>query len=256
LSLQERELNTLGAMGAGQWSGQYMTRPHALLNVRNYTRVEEWVKELPRGNRRNLAKAAKQNFSVTRKLIEGGKPAPHSTLAHFRCVVEHEVRLLAHSEEDLADALETAIFRYITTLRQAGEIYEYRDEQGQVIAFAHEVRKGSVIRGQWFYGDNIASRSYVWFHSVQELVKRAIEAHDVDIVDLGPSGNDGFTRLKESLRFTSVEDWHLSADYTGAFKYGDEPSSVIGDIKQTLLERPRILLVLVLLIQLLILRLV
>eukprot|EP00957_Ditylum_brightwellii_P039788 3012321-Ditylum_brightwellii.AAC.1 len=48
-SRMERERNSLGAMGAGQWTGQYYTRPHALLDVTNYTDVTEWVKSLPRG---------------------------------------------------------------------------------------------------------------------------------------------------------------------------------------------------------------
>ena len=33
-SLRQRERGSLGAMGAGQWTGQFRTRPHALLDVR------------------------------------------------------------------------------------------------------------------------------------------------------------------------------------------------------------------------------
>lgn len=83
-SRRVREQHSLGAMGAGQWTGQFRTRPHALLNIQNVTSVEEWVKSLPRGARRTLAratKAAEQNFTVSAKPIYGGKPAPHSSLA-------------------------------------------------------------------------------------------------------------------------------------------------------------------------------
>jgi hypothetical protein len=114
ISRRERESASLGAMGAAQWSGRFMTRPHckslcfgmkyvydvapysvifpALLDVRNFTSVDDWVKTLPRGCKRTIKKALPelQNFTVTNKLIRGGKASPHSSYAHFRCVVEHE----------------------------------------------------------------------------------------------------------------------------------------------------------------------
>ena len=40
--LRDREQGSLGAMGAGQWTGQFRTRPHALLDVRGLASVEEW----------------------------------------------------------------------------------------------------------------------------------------------------------------------------------------------------------------------
>ena len=129
-SLRERERGCLGAMGAGQWTGQWRTRPHALLDVRNLTCVEDWVKTLPRGARRTLAKADAQNFTVVALPITGMEPAPHSTLAHFRCVIEHEVRLLATSPDDFFEALQHGIGRYQNCITQGGEIREYRDEQG------------------------------------------------------------------------------------------------------------------------------
>jgi len=236
-TLSERERNSLGAMGAGQWMGRFRTRPHALLDVRGFTSVDDWVRGLSRGSRRTLAKAATQRFNVTSQMIRGGAPAPHSTRAHFRCVVEHEVRLLAASPEDFFDALSQAIGRYMGTTGQAGEIREYRNEDGKLIAFAHEVRKGRVIRGQWFYATNEAAARYVWFHSVKELVQRAIEAKDVDVVDLGPSGSDSFTELKERYGFVSIVNWHEVADYTGGFRYENKPRSVGDDIFQQLLER-------------------
>jgi len=97
LSLRQRERGCLGAMGAGQWSGQYRTRPHALLDVREFASVDEWVKSLPRGSRRTLVKANAQDFSFATRPICGDEPAPHSSLAHFRCVMEHEVRF--HPDE-------------------------------------------------------------------------------------------------------------------------------------------------------------
>lgn len=110
-SLRERERSSLGAMGAGQWTGQFRTRPHALLDVRHLNDVDEWASSLSRGARRTLNKAAEQNFSVVARPIRGDEPAPHSTLAHFRCVVAHEVRLLATTPEELLDALSQAIGR-------------------------------------------------------------------------------------------------------------------------------------------------
>jgi hypothetical protein len=51
LSLADRESSSLGAMGAGQWLGQYRTRPHSLLTVTNFTSVDDWIRTLPRGVR-------------------------------------------------------------------------------------------------------------------------------------------------------------------------------------------------------------
>jgi hypothetical protein len=139
LSLRQRERGCLGAMGAGQWSGQYRTRPHALLDVRDFLSVDDWVKSLPRGSRRTLVKANAQDFSFATRPIYGDKPAPHSSLAHFRCVMEHEVRLLANSPDDFFDALQQGIGRYQNGISQGGEIQEYRDPEGRVLAFSQEV---------------------------------------------------------------------------------------------------------------------
>ena len=46
------------------------------------------------------------------------------------------MRLLAQSPEDFFDALSQAIGRYRNCISQAGEIREYRDAEGRVIAFA------------------------------------------------------------------------------------------------------------------------
>jgi hypothetical protein len=114
------------------------------------------------------------------------------------------------------DALGAAVGRYVETTRMADTIQEY-GLGTKVIAFAQEVKKGKTIRGQWFYATDEAAKRYVWFHSVQELVKRAIEDPDVTVVDLGPSGSDAFTGLKERYGFVSVYDWPAVADYLGPF---------------------------------------
>jgi len=231
IPMSSREQSSLGAMGAGQWTGQYKTRPHSLLDVSkvtsNLTSVQDWVRTLPRGCRRTLKRANDQNFTVITRPIRDRMPAPHSSLAHFRCVVEHEVRLYTHDEYDtegFLQALSASVGRYIETTRMVGEIQEYRNSDGRVIAFAHEVRKGRAIRGQWFYGGDEASKSYVWFHSVQELVRRAIDDESVDTADLGPSGSDAFSELKAKYGFVNVDDWPAVADYTGSFRYTDEPA--------------------------------
>lgn len=230
VSMISRQEASLGAMGAGVWTGQWTTRPHALLKLDDLTCVDDWVKTLPRGCKRTIKKAVAQNFTVTAKPIPNDASAPHSSLAHFRCVVEHEVRLLAYSPEDFFDALSEAISRYIGTTRQSGEIREYRDETGKVIAFAHEIRKGKTIRGQWFYATDQASKSYVWFHSVHSIVERAIAAKNIDVVDLGPSGSDDFSDLKARYGFQPVEDWSVVADYLGPFwcyeKEMEEPNGL------------------------------
>ena len=194
-----------------------MTRPHALLQVQDIASVDDWIKGLPRGCRRTLKKAIDLeeagNFTIRALPIYGNQPAPHSCLAHFRCCVEHEVRLLANPDDgadaqDFFSALGEAVGRYMGTTRMAGEIREYRNTTtGRVIAIAHEVRKGKTIRGQWFYATDEAAKNYVWFHSVYDLVRRSIAAEGVDVVDLGPSGSDAFSNLKERYGFLSVDDW-------------------------------------------------
>ena len=114
----------MGAMGAAQWTGQWMTRPHSLLDVRNFTSVDDWTKTLPRGCKRTLKKATSelQNFTVITKPIRGGEAAPHSSYAHFRCVVQHEVRLLSNrygnTPNAFINALAEGIGRYQGTTRK------------------------------------------------------------------------------------------------------------------------------------------
>ena len=80
----------VAADSSGQWTGSWRTRPHALLDVRGFSSVDEWVKTLPRGARRTLAKAKAQNFTVSSRPIHGNQPAPHSvdplTLCSAACV--------------------------------------------------------------------------------------------------------------------------------------------------------------------------
>merc|ERR1719491_2122394 len=243
--LSSREEYSLGAMGAGQWMGQYMTRPHSLLDVSpqsNITSVDDWVRTLPRGCRRTLKKANAQNFTVTARPIRDRQPAPHSSLAHFRCVVEHEVRLISQYDGDtegFLQALSMSVGRYIDTTHMAGEIQEYRNAEGRIIAFAHEVRKGRAIRGQWFYGSDEAAKSYVWFHSVYALARKAIEADGVDTADLGPSGSDAFSELKAKYGFAAVDDWPAVADYTGPFWYEDQQD--IGDKDKMVIDLMKLL---------------
>jgi len=121
---RERESASMGAMGAAQWTGQWMTRPHSLLDVRNFTSVDDWIKTLPRGCKRTLKKATSeaQNFTVITKPIRGGEAAPHSSYAHFRCVVQHEVRLLSNrygnTPNAFINALAEGIGRYQGTTRK------------------------------------------------------------------------------------------------------------------------------------------
>jgi len=243
---RERESASLGAMGAAQWSGQWMTRPHSLLDVRNFTAVDDWIKTLPRGCKRTLKKATpeSQNFTVTAKPIRGGARSPHSSYGHFRCVVYHEVRLLSNmygaSTNAFVNALAEAIGRYQGTTRMAGSIREYRDTStDKVIGFAHEVTKGRTMRGQWFYCDDDAAKRYVWFHSVRDLVQRAVEDDRIDVVDLGPSGSDAFTELKQKYGFESVVDWPAAADYSGDFIYkgGQNEVETMGDDMIRMIEQ-------------------
>ena len=146
-SIEERESNSLGAMGAAQWTGQWKTRPHALLELTTITTIDDWVKTLPRGCKRTIKKALAQNFTVVTKPILGDEPAPHSSLAHFRCVIEHEVRLLKnmYGEDAFFDALGEGVSRYVGTTRMTGDIREYRSESGKVIAIAHEVSSIGIL---------------------------------------------------------------------------------------------------------------
>jgi len=243
---RDRESASLGAMGAAQWSGRFMTRPHSLLDVRDFATVDEWIKTLPRGCKRTLKKATpeSQNFTVTAKPIRGGAQSPHSSYGHFRCVVYHEVRLLSNmyggSANSFVNALAEAIGRYQGTTRMAGTIREYRDSStDKVIGFAHEVTKGRTMRGQWFYCDDDAAKRYVWFHSVRDLVQRAVEDDRIDVVDLGPSGSDAFTELKQKYGFESIVDWPAAADYSGDFIYEDgqnEEESIGQDMMQRMIE--------------------
>jgi hypothetical protein len=193
-----------------------------LLELKNITTIDDWVKTLPRGCKRTIKRALSQNLTVTTKHIMGGQPAPHSSLGHFRVVLAHEVRLLSnmYGQETFFDALAEGISRYIGTTQMTGDIREYRNATtNKVIAIAHEVRKGDTVRGQWFYCDeDKAAKNYVWFHSVYSLIECALETEGAKCVDLGPSGSDAFSELKAWYGFEeSHDDWTEIADYTGDF---------------------------------------
>jgi hypothetical protein len=88
------------------------------------------------------------------------------------------------------------------------------------------VRKGRTVRGQWFYATDYAAKNYVWFHSVHDLVRRSIEAKGVDVVDLGPSGSDAFSELKERYGFLSVDEWvSYSSHIAHAFRFSQKHAS-------------------------------
>jgi len=99
-----------------------LNTPKALLDIRNYTSVDEWIKTLPRGCKRTLKKATleTQNLTVSSKIIRGGDVAPHSSYAHFRCVVEHEVRLLSNMYGASPNAFFNALVRKFLTCYFSG----------------------------------------------------------------------------------------------------------------------------------------
>ena len=82
------------------------------------------------------------------------------------------------------------------TIKYQDAVHEYCNSDATVIVFAHEGRKGQTIWDYWFYGGYEASSGYVWFYSVQELVRRAIDEGGIDVADLGSSDCDAFSNLK------------------------------------------------------------
>ena len=243
LSLEDRQLNSLGPLGAGQWTKQYDEKyPHSLLNVRDIDHVLAWQKSLKRTCRQSL-RAVEINYTVVAKPITGDEPAPHSSLAVFRCIMEHELRLNLkgkldeNGDDELVDpsvffgAICEAVERYVISTKMAGTIYEYRlDPAGPIAIIAHEVRKGSVLRGQWCYMTDEAARNYGWFRAAHDLVDRAVQEKDIDVVDLGPNGVDGkldaHAKLKQRYGFELVENWPAVADYRGPFWLIARASSV------------------------------
>lgn len=224
----EREQASLGAMGANQWMGYFATRPHALLQIHNYTAVEDWKRSLPRGCQRTLKRASSlwTPSNNTTKVVDvpivGGQPAPHATKDHFRCVLYHELRVImgryGGADNDnpniFLNALAEAVSRYMGTTRMTGQVSEYW-MNNTLLGFAHTVRKGRTLRGQWFYAAD--ATQYIWFDSVARLVEAGIGDKGIETLDLGPSGSDSFSDLKAKYGFLSVRDWTAVADYRGAF---------------------------------------
>jgi len=179
---------------------------------------------------RRASQTVSQHYTVQGRPILPGI-APHSSLAHFRVIVEHQLRLRFASKNtmqeewtpsDVCDTLIEAVERFNLSTRMAGTIREYRDKNDErVVAFCHEVGKGRTLRGQWFYATNDAAMNYVWFHSVRELVQRGAEADNVNVIDLGLNGtegmNDAHAKLKARYGFELVDDWPAVVDYRGCF---------------------------------------
>ena len=116
--------------------------------------------------------------------------------------------------------LAKAISWYMGTTRMVGSMWEYRNSgTGSAIGFAHKVAKGRMLRGQRFYCNNDGAMQCVWFHSMRDLVCRAIKDNRINVVDLGLSGSDVFTELKMKYGFDSVVDLPAAADYIDDFIY-------------------------------------
>lgn len=243
LSQEERERNTLGPLGAGQWSGQHPEKfAHSvlLLTEDNQT-VKSWIQSLPRKCRKTIRKSKQfleqNNWTYSVRVIKPDLPAPHCSYHHFRCVLQHEIRLAtaAFSDNKLKDdayedygniffnAILEGIERFVMSLQMTGSILEYRNGQDKVVAFCHMVAKGTTLRGQWFYASDEASRVLIWFHSVWYMVQCSLDDYksSVTAVDLGPNGLDGqfmaHANLKQKYGFDLYEDWPRVASYRGSF---------------------------------------
>ena len=166
---------SLGAMGAGQWTGRWRTRPHALLDVRGYGDVDESATSLPRGRRRGRSPNRSRRPSTQDEQSHRRRRAGAALVARAAATSSSTRRGCWRSRPTPSSRrCIAAISRYMGTAQQAGVIREYRDaETGRVLAFAHEVQKGRCMRGQWFYGTDAASKRYMWGHSVHELVRRS-----------------------------------------------------------------------------------
>ena len=239
LTSGERERNTLGPLGAGQWSKQQPEKyAHSLLILNGTSKsintVDDWIQSLPRTCRQTIRKAEKGNCTQQIVVIanDQGEPAPHSTLSHFRCVLQHQVRLAqafcnhqGQNDQNYANIFFDAIFegieRFLMSINECGSILEFHDSTSQkVIGYCHLVGKGKVLRGQWFYASDEGSRQLLWFRAVRTMVEVAI-CSGMEVVDLGPNGVDGMleahAKLKEKYGFGLHEDWPLVADYRGSF---------------------------------------
>lgn len=253
-SQKEREMNSLGPLGAGQWTGQFPEIfAHSVLetNNKNYTNVNDWTRSLPRTCRQTIRKAKEKlqqyNWTYSLHRIESELPAPQSTFEYFKCVLEHQIRVAASSslssssssaavqskgEESgclysmvFLDSVMAGIERFVLSLEMAGSILEYRNDKDQVVAFCHIIFKGKTVRGQWFYASDEASRMLLWFHSLWYMVQLALSKECKDkvvAVDLGPNGVDGqfmaHARLKQKYGFHLYDDWPSMADYHGSFR--------------------------------------
>ena len=278
LSQKKREMNSLRPLGAGQWSGQYPDKfPHSILIIDQQqhqnasvitsttrgavvTSVEDWISRLPRTCRQTIRKAKSSilinhNLTCETKVIT--QTSPHATIDHFRCILEHEIRIAtSNSDEDseahdgicfeyfqsFFDAVMEAMERYIISIQGCGTILEYRrrslqengttdsDDHQAVIAFCHMVGKGRTLRGQWFYASNSATKYLLWFHSIWYLVSYAFSSsktndncrHSASItaIDLGPNGSDG--RFDAHAILKAKYGFQLYEDWPDIADYRDD----------------------------------
>jgi len=231
--LQEQERNAMGPLGAGQWLGQYPEKfAHSILKLQvdsdHFVTDQEWIQSLPRTCRQTIGKVmtelveCQNNNSGNHnnddntdsggcyelRAIQPNVPAPQSTYHHFRCVIQHQVRLAEQQaavatdddstttsmdddddedsprqrqdeQDDYGNCFFNSILegveRFVMSLEQCGSILEYRSCNQQVIAFCHLIAKGQTIRGQWFYASDEASRMRLLFHAIWYMVHKATE---------------------------------------------------------------------------------
>lgn len=174
------------------------------------SRWEEWAQSLPRSPRTTLLK----------QITKAWTRSPFTIRTHQRVALSSEIfQVIYRHQRRYYGTLQAALVAWSRCLvlgLMDGTLDQVRRTKDQrLVAICQTIVKGKVVRIQWFYQDEEASRSLLWFTFLAINVQRGIQM-GCRFIDAGPSLYNDAVQLKEKFAFSSTTSWR--DHYDGPFK--------------------------------------
>lgn len=194
-------------------------RSRNALDTRDIVDWRDWARSLPRSPRTTLLKQIDHAMQQRGLEVCSAGPARSAlSLAHLRVAIAHQRRVAAWHPPAQLRAVFGGWIRFCVATMMEGEVDEWRDASGRLLAWTQVVVKGDTLRGMWFY--TAETRAMLWFAALRLNVARAITMPGVRWVDAGPSRGEGVAELKTRYGFVEVHEWGaagLPCTYAGPF---------------------------------------
>eukprot|EP01147_Barroeca_monosierra_P011067 gene11067-3134_t len=207
---------SLGPMGISHFARKRPSKPHGIFSLvssrqqSQLSRWEEWAQSLPRSPRTTLLK----------QITKAWTRSPFTIRTHQRVALSSEIfQVIYRHQRRYYGTLQAALVAWSRCLvlgLMDGTLDQVRRTKDQrLVAICQTIVKGKVVRIQWFYQDEEASRSLLWFTFLAINVQRGIQM-GCRFIDAGPSLYNDAVQLKEKFAFSSTTSWR--DHYDGPFK--------------------------------------